>query len=86
MESSEIEMEWVNAWSDLYELVKEQWDVRCMLPDYSVVSVEECKSWLQDSAYEGFHVSVRAGFVLGRPGIVATRWPVRDSASAEPSG
>jgi len=79
-------MEWVNAWSELMEIVKKRWDVRCMLPDYTVVSVKECQAWLQDSAYEGFRVSVRPGFVLGRPGVHAARWRDGESAPSQQSG
>jgi len=79
-------MEWANAWNDLFDLTKGRWNVRCMLPDYSVISVDDCQGWLQDSAYSGFRVAVRAGFVLGRPGILATRWPAGEMAPSEPEG
>ena len=72
--NSEIEMRWVEAWSDLYELLEQRSDVKCLLPDGRVVDIEECKSWLQDSAYQGWHVKVEAGWVLNKQGIVASRW------------
>lgn len=71
--NAEIEMRWVSAWSDLCEIVGDRPDVRCQLPDGSVVGVEDCKGWLQDSAYAGFRVGVAAGRVEGRPGIIASR-------------
>jgi hypothetical protein len=67
-------MRWVEAWSDLYELLEQRSDVKCLLPDERVVDIEECKSWLQDSAYQGWHVKVEAGWVLDKQGIVASRW------------
>jgi hypothetical protein len=72
--NSDIEMCWVEAWSDLYELLKQRSDVKCLLPDARVVDIEECKGWLQDSAYQGWHVKVEAGWVLDKQGIVASRW------------
>lgn len=66
-------MRWVGVWSDLYELVGERRGVRCLLPDGSVVGVEECKAWLQDSVYAGFLVHVEPGWVEGRPGIIVSR-------------
>ena len=72
--NSELEQRWIEAWSTLYELVKDRWGVKCLLPDGRVVDVEKCKGWLQDSAYEGWQIKVEAGWVLGKPGIVATQW------------
>ena len=72
--NSDIEMCWVEAWSDLYELLKQRSDVKCLLPDGRVVDIEQCKGWLQDSAYQGWHVKVEAGWVLDKQGIVASRW------------
>jgi hypothetical protein len=72
--NSDIEMRWVEAWSDLYELLKQRSDVKCLLPDGRVVDIEECKGWLQDSAYQGWHVKVEAGWVLDKQGIVASCW------------
>jgi hypothetical protein len=69
-----IEMRWVDAWSDLYEIVGQRWDVRCCLPDGRVVDVEGCKGWLQESVYEGYDVRVEPGWVLGKPGVIASRW------------
>ena len=71
--NADIEMRWVDAWNDLYDIVGEQLDVPCQLPDFSVVDVEECKGWLQDSAYEGYHVQVKAGWVGHRKGIIVSR-------------
>jgi hypothetical protein len=72
--NAEIEMRWVDAWNDLYDLVRDQHNVKCQLPDFTVVDVEECKGWLQTSVYEGYYVRVEAGWVLGKRGVVASRW------------
>ncbi|MBP3957618.1 hypothetical protein J8F10_20405 [Gemmata sp. G18] len=69
-----IEMRWVDAWNDLYDLIGDRHGVKCQLPDFTVVDVEACKGWLQDSVYEGHHVRVETGWVLGKPGVVAARW------------
>ena len=71
--NSDIEMRWVGAWSDLYELVGNRWDVRCLLPDGLIVGLEECKGWLQESVYAGFLVCVGPGWVEGRPGVIVSR-------------
>lgn len=72
--NAEIEIRWVVAWGDLYDLVRDRRGVKCQLPDDRVVDVEECKGWLQDSAYEGYHVRVEGGWVLGEQGVIASRW------------
>lgn len=83
--NSDIEMFWIDAWTDLYEIVQDRWDVRCLLPDGEVVDVEACNGWLQDSAYSGYIPAVSVGWVMGRPGVVASRVPVA-SAQQYPSG
>jgi len=91
MTKADIEMLWINAWSDLYEIVQEQHDVRCLLPDGEVVDVEECKGWLQDSAYSGYVPAVTARWVLGKRGVIASRTPISgvpphpDSAGDKPN-
>lgn len=76
--NAELEERWIVAWSDLAEIVGTRWDVPCLLPDGTVVSVEECKGWLQDSAYEKWNVKVKAEWVLGRRGVVVSRWRSED--------
>jgi hypothetical protein len=70
----EKEMRWVDAWSDLLEMVGTRWNVECLLPDGRIVNVEDCQSWLQDSAYEGYQLQVAAGWVKGQWGIVVSRF------------
>jgi len=70
----ELEERWVEAWSALAEIVGSRWDVCCLLPDGTVVSVEKCKAWLQDSAYGEWRIDVKEGWVLGKRGIVVSRW------------
>lgn len=72
--NTEIEMRWINAWNDLHELIGNRPNVSCLLPDGRVVDVEECKGWLQESAYEGFEVKVEARFIAGKKGVKASRW------------
>jgi hypothetical protein len=71
--NAEIEMRWVDAWNDLYDIVQRWEDTPCLLPDGSEVSVEQCKGWLQESVYEGYRVEVRRGLLRGRPAVVASR-------------
>jgi len=70
--NAEIEMRWVDAWNDLLDIVGARRGVQCLLPDGSVVDVEQCKAWLQDSVYQGFLVQVRRGWVGHLDGVVAT--------------
>jgi hypothetical protein len=72
--NAEIEMRWMNAWNDLYEIIKGRYAVQCQLPDSSVVDVEQCKSWLQDAVYEGDLVSVEVSWVGYRKGVTVKRW------------
>jgi hypothetical protein len=72
--NSEVEMRWINAWSDLYELVGERSSVACLLADGQVVDIETCKGWLQKSVYQGWEVKVEAGSVSGTVGVIASRW------------
>jgi hypothetical protein len=72
--NAELEGRWIAAWNDLADIVGDRWDVRCLLPDGAVVSVEDCKGWLQSSAYDDWKVGVKEGWVLGKQGVVASRW------------
>ena len=78
--NEEIEMRWIAVWNDLYDLIRNQPNMKCQLPDWSVVDVEECKGWLQDSVYQGYFVRVELGWILGKPGVVASRWKDGDEA------
>ncbi len=73
--NAEIEMFWIDAWSDLYEIIKERTNVRCLLPDGEIVEIEKCKQWLQDSAYAGYIPAVKAGWVQGRRGVIVSQEP-----------
>ena len=64
MRNSETEMRWVDAWNELYDIVRDRYDVPCELPDWSVVDVEACRGWLQESTYAGVSRPRRSG--LGR--------------------
>jgi hypothetical protein len=72
--NADIEMRWVEAWNDLSDIVADRLDAPCQLPDGSVVTPEECRGWLQDSVYAGYHVRVKAGWVGHRHGVVVERW------------
>jgi hypothetical protein len=71
---ADIEMRWVQAWSDLYEITGPSADMRCILPDGQLVDVEVCKGWLQDSAYQGWLVKVEEGQQDGQRIVIASRW------------
>ncbi|MEM9540302.1 MAG: hypothetical protein AAGA60_12485 [Cyanobacteria bacterium P01_E01_bin.42] len=80
---AEIEQRWIDAWNELYELIKrdigkEEWQVECFLPDGSIVDVESCQGWLQDSAYSGYLPKVEVGWIKGKRGIIASRMKERD--------
>ena len=70
-----VEMRWVDAWEAVYDIVGDRRDVPVLLPDHSVVTVQELLGWLQDSVYLGYAVRVEAGWVGHRRGIVAGRTP-----------
>lgn len=79
MESNaDVEMRWVDAWNDLYDIIGDRGDVPCLLPDWSIVNSEECRGWLQDSVYAGYRVHVEAGWVGHRRGAVVQRWREAD--------
>jgi hypothetical protein len=75
---TEMETRWIDAWSDLYELIGQRSNVLCKLPDGQVVDVEACKHWLQNSAYEGWEVKVELGSVAQSSGVIASRWRSQD--------
>ncbi len=72
--NEETEMRWVEAWNDLLDLARKRVGIRCLLPDGVVVDLENAKSWLQNSVYEGYQVKVESGYVLGCPGVILLRW------------
>ncbi len=77
--NTEIEERWVEAWNDLFDIVGERWQVNCLLPDGSNVDIETCKSWLQESAYQGYCLRVKEGWVKGKQGIVVSRFKEGES-------
>ena len=68
----DIEMRWVSAWNDVYEIAGEQWDTKCRLPEGEVVDAETCRHWLQERVYQGCLVQVEPGWVLGKPGVIVS--------------
>jgi hypothetical protein len=70
----EKEERWIEAWSNLIELVGTSWKIECLLPNGQIVDVENCKGWLQDSAFEGYQLEVSAGWVKGKRGILVRRF------------
>ena len=72
--NKDIEMRWVDAWNEVYDIIGPSRVCPCQLPDWSVVSVDECLGWLQDSVYKGYPVTVEAGWVGHRRGVLAHRW------------
>jgi hypothetical protein len=77
--NDDVEQQWIEAWNDLYELLKEhhgdvRYGVRCLLPDGRVTDIEECLGWLQDSAYDRYRLTVARGWVWGKPGIIVGRY------------
>jgi hypothetical protein len=62
--NTELEERWIDAWNDLYDIVGKRWNVNCLLPDGSVVDVETCKGWLQDSAYQDYYLKVEEGWIM----------------------
>lgn len=71
--NAEIEMRWVEAWGDAYEIAGVSRNAPCLLPDGSIITFDQCLGWLQDSVYEGYLVQVAAGWVGHLRGIVVTR-------------
>ncbi|MEZ6056227.1 MAG: hypothetical protein R3C01_05940 [Planctomycetaceae bacterium] len=69
----ELEMRWIKAWSELHDIIGERRSVACLLPNWTVVEVEECKAWLQDSVYAGYLVEVKADWVGHVKGVVVSR-------------
>lgn len=77
--NTELEERWIDAWSDLYEILGERWKVDCLLPDGLIVDIETCQEWLQDSAYEGYQLKVEESWVKGRRGVIVSRFREGDS-------
>ena len=74
MESNaEVEMRWVDAWNDLLSITGQRHDCPIQLSDFSVIDLEECKAWLQDSVYAGYNVQVTAGWVGHKQGVLVSR-------------
>ena len=57
-DEDDIELRWIEAWNDVYEIVGEQWNVQCQLPDGQIVDPETCRGWLRKMVYAGWAVKV----------------------------
>ncbi len=74
-----MEEAWINAWNDLYTLSRGRWDIIYITPDFTELSEEDAKGWLQSSAYQGFCVGVADVWHRGRKAIQLQRWlPAQD--------
>lgn len=76
--NADIEMRWVNAWNELYDVIGRREDMPCLLPDGLEISFDQCKGWLQVSVYEGYRVEVGQGWLRGRPAVVVSRHKLED--------
>jgi hypothetical protein len=52
--------------------------VNCSLPDDSVVDIETCQGWLQNSAYESYYLKVEEAWVKGKCGMAVARFKYSD--------
>jgi hypothetical protein len=50
--SAKQEQIWIDAWNDLYDLLKDKDNIKLLLPDWSEVSLDEMQGWIQQTAYE----------------------------------
>ncbi len=71
--NTDIEIHWFDAWDDLCDIIGDRADIPCQLPDWSVIDAESCRGWLQDSAYDGYHVRVEVGWVGHLRGAIVHR-------------
>ena len=71
--NAEIEMRWVKAWNDLYDIAADRTDFPCLLPDGKVVDINTCKAWLQDAIYKESLVQVRSGWGLGQRSAIVCK-------------
>ncbi len=67
------ELEWIEAWNDLDELIGEEWNLIFLQPDWTEMDLEDCKGWLQDSAYQGYHIGVKQVWYKGKLAIQVYR-------------
>src|SRR5262245_20584361 len=83
--STELEMRGINAWNDVYAIIGKRRDVPCQLPNFSIVTLEDCLAWLPSSAYGDFTLSaITNSFVSPRLSDFALNssrpeWPPRTS-------
>lgn len=66
-------LHWMDAWDELYRIIGNRKNVRCRLPDSSVVDVNRCKRWIQESVYRGYSVQLKEELIDRRPGILVSR-------------
>jgi hypothetical protein len=71
---ADLERRWADAWNDLFDIVGKRKDIRCRLPDGTIVDVEGCQGWLQEQAYDDWHVAVQRSKFGDRLEVVASRW------------
>lgn len=50
--SEKQEQKWIDAWNELYDLIQDNNEIKLLLPDWSVVSLDDMQGWLQESAYQ----------------------------------
>lgn len=83
--NADIEMRWVDAWNEVYDIVGDRRGAPCMLPDWSIVGLDECLRWLQESVYAGHVVRVESGWVGHQRGVLVHREPQGTEPGAAPN-
>jgi hypothetical protein len=72
--NTEIEQQWIDAWNEVHNIVRDQRNAPCQLSESSVVTVDDCLGWLQNSVYECYLVRIESGWVGHKRGVIAHRW------------
>ena len=73
MSNADIEMIWVDAWNDMYNMIGSRKNVIFLQPDFSEVSLDDCQGWLQDSAYDGYKLGMKEVWYKGKKAIQVSR-------------
>jgi hypothetical protein len=66
---SKHEDAWIEGWSDLLEILKQEPDLLFVTSDWIEISEDDVLGLIQDEAYEGYRVNYGRVWYTGRPAL-----------------
>ena len=64
---------WLDAWDDLYDLIKKYPKGYILIPEYTEVDLDTAQGWIQDAAYDSNRIIFSVTYFKGRESILINK-------------